>query len=185
LVAFALLRSGGESLSNRQQRNQLVPFSFSYPGSWSARTDNIHHLVTAAPDATAPLFLPGGGTSDWSPVRELLHTDASDVVGMYTTFSRSLDDPTNKTDMQTLLPQGTVFHDDAPQDATIGGLPGKKLTADITDPASGDQLSAVTYAVHLTSPQSQLVLLTFFAAPGELADSSSTFDEMLRTVSFE
>lgn len=185
LVAFALLRPGGDSLSNRQQRNQLVPFSFSYPGSWSARTDNIHHLVTAAPDATAPLFLPGSQTSNWGPVRKLLDTDAGAVVGMYSTFSRSLVDPTNKADLQTLLPQGTEFSDEVPQDANVGGLPGKRLTADITDPRSGDQLSAVTYAVHVTSPQSQLVLLTFFAAPGELAASTSTFDEILGTVSFE
>jgi hypothetical protein len=177
---FFVLRPDGEKLSQQQQQNQLVPLSFQFPESWTKRTDNIHYLVSAAPEEAGLLFL--RGSPDWAGVDHLLASDPAAVVGLYITFSATLDDPTNKLDMQTLLPPGTEFAGGAPQDVTIAGLGAKRLDGDVTS-TSGSQLRIVTYAVNVQDPQPELVLLTFFSAPSEFAANSETFDRILATMS--
>lgn len=177
-----LLRPARQDLARQFQKSQLVPFSFRYPDAWGARTESIHLLVSADPDALGRLFL-GGGSGDWSATRRLLNTDAAKAVGMYTTFSTSLSDPTNIEDIKTLLPAGAEFPG-AVRDATIGGLPGKVVDGTLTDPASGSQLDLVTYAVKVQSPQPELVVLAFFSAPTEKSANTDTFDRMVDTVDF-
>ncbi|MGH8894102.1 MAG: serine/threonine-protein kinase [Actinomycetes bacterium] len=182
LAAFLLTR--GDDLSQRQQRDVFIPFSFRYPGDWGKTQANIHVVVSPAVDAVGPLFLPGGAADTWSGTRQVLQDRASDAVGMYTSFSSAqLDNPTTEqlqAAVGQLLPTGLEFQPATRQ--VVGGHATAVLEGDLTDPSSGSVLRVVTYVVQVHEPEPRLVQMTFFSAPDAYEDNRETFDKILATV---
>jgi hypothetical protein len=170
----------------RYERDNVVPFSFSYPADWQKVAPGNDVLLSPRAQELVPLFLPGNSTGGWTATGEMVSEYPDDVVGVFT-FSTVANDAASPVEDQKVLlsnklPPVTSFTG-ADTHASLGHVAATRLTGQMTDPVNkGAALHFECYiaAVPQTSPRTAFVI--FFAWKNSFASHRGTFDRIAASV---
>ena len=84
--ALFMFMRGGERLSASFAKDQMVPYSFRYPGGWYRHGSSIQVVFSPYAAQLFPLFGRTGTGEGWGAVGALLDRSPADLVGLYTVF---------------------------------------------------------------------------------------------------
>ena len=190
VVAAAVLfvRSRDEGLSNSFASNDLVPFSFSYPGGWQREEQG--HQVMFSPRAREllPLFASLGGGSSWAETNALVERSPSEVVGLFTWFDTTRQDGSTvdqiQENLQNLLPREVQFSP-AREQAAVGGYTADRLEGELREPGGqAGTLRFQCYLVHVQPPAAKSVYLVFFSSATTFDSNRELFERITESVKF-
>jgi serine/threonine-protein kinase len=187
-VAVALLFSQGTTPLAAGDKTYpgttAAPFSFVYPGEWSAVTHADEYVVVSPAAAQFDTLFSVPIASDWTAVNQLLATTPDQATGVFARVSDTIttsDSPEAlKRSLSFVLPGPAEFAS-APSTATIAGRPAFKLTGVVNDPSQQGRLDMVVYIVSRGEGR-PVVLIAFFCAPAKCAPG--TMDHLISTVKF-
>ncbi|GAA1513928.1 hypothetical protein GCM10009677_53840 [Sphaerisporangium rubeum] len=187
VAAWLLFGQGTSPLAAPDKRypgTTAAPFSFEYPGTWSAVTHADEYVVVspAAQQFDALFSVPIA--SDWSAVNQLLASSPGQATGVFARVSDTIttsDSPESLRRSLSFVLPGPAEFASAPSTATIGGRPAFKLTGVVNDPAQQGRLDLVVYIVG--RGQGQPVALIAFYCPPAKCDATA-IDHLLGTLTF-
>jgi tRNA A-37 threonylcarbamoyl transferase component Bud32 len=192
LVATAvfMLTRGGERLTASFSKDQLVPFSFRYPGGWEKHGSSLQVVFSPYAAEVFPLFGRTGSGDGWGAVEALLDRPPADLVGLYTFFGVTqyrddLGTEELKQGLTALLPERASFAS-AHERVTVGGYPADRLEGTLNDPSGqGKPLRFLCQVVHVQGVEAKTVYLVFFAPPDRFEGQRALFDRITATVRFQ
>ena len=177
-----------DRLTETSARDNLVPFSFKYPGAWRRNAAGINVVFSPAGRELTTLFSQKGTGDSWKPVNELLKGDSDKAVGLATSFTSTVVEAGSaeqlKEALQPLLPVNAAFSK-GPDQLLVGGYAADKLEGDLTDPADpGARLHFMAIVVQVQRPEPKTVYLVFFAPQDRFDGKRDLFGQMQDTVDF-
>jgi hypothetical protein len=181
---------GGERLSASFAKDQLVPFSFRYPGGWHKHGSSVQVVFSPYAAELFPLFGRTGTGDGWGAVEALLDRSPADLAGLYTFFGSTQyrDNPETEEleqGLAPLLPERVSFTP-THERVQVGGYPADRLEGDLRDPSrQGTSLHFLCQVVHVQDPEPKTVYLLFFAPPDSFEAQRDLFDRITATVSFQ
>jgi len=187
-VVLFINSKGGDRLTETSARDNLVPFSFKYPGSWRRQEAGINVVFSPSGRELTTLFSQKGTGDSWNPVKDVLDKDGDAATGLATSFTSTVLEagtPEQLRDaIQPLLPANATFSS-GPEQLLVGGYAADKLEGDLTDPADpGTKLHFMAIVVQVQRPTPKTVYLVFFA-PQETFDSKrDLFTKVQQSVDF-
>jgi tRNA A-37 threonylcarbamoyl transferase component Bud32 len=192
LVATAvfMFTRGGERLTASFSKDQLVPFSFRYPGGWEKHGSSLQVVFSPYAAEVFPLFGRTGSGDGWGAVEALLDRPPADLVGLYTFFGVTqyrddLGTEELKQGLTALLPERASFAS-AHERVKVGGYPADRLEGTLNDPSGqGKPLRFLCQVVHVQGVEAKTVYLVFFAPPDRFEGQRALFDRITATVRFQ
>jgi tRNA A-37 threonylcarbamoyl transferase component Bud32 len=189
-TAVFMLTRGGERLSASFAKDQLVPFSFRYPGGWHKHGSSVQVVFSPYAAELFPLFGRTGTGDGWGAVEGLLDRSPADLAGLFTFFGSTQyrDNPGTEEleqGLTPLLPERVSF---APthERVQVGGYPADRLEGDLRDPSGqGTSLHFLCQVVHVQGQEPKTVYLLFFAPPDSFEGQRDLFDRITATVRFQ
>jgi serine/threonine protein kinase len=189
-TSLFMFMQGGERLSASFTRNQLVPFSFRYPGDWRKQGSSLQVVFSPYAAEVFPLFGRTGTGDGWGGVGPLMERSPADLAGLYTFFvSTQYRDDAETEELEQgltpLLPEQVSF---APthERVRVGGYPADRLEGDLRDPGDqGRTLHFLCHVVHVQGAEAKTVYLLFFATPDGFEGQRDLFDRITETVHFQ
>jgi tRNA A-37 threonylcarbamoyl transferase component Bud32 len=177
-----------DRLTETSARDNLVPFSFKYPGTWRRNAAGINVVFSPAGRELTTLFSQKGTGDSWKPVNELLKNDPDKAVGLAASFTSTVVEAGSaeqlKEALQPLLPVNATFSA-GPDQLLVGGYAADKLEGDLTDPADpGARLHFMAIVVQVQRPEPKTVYLVFFAPQDRFDGKRDLFGQMQDTVDF-
>ncbi|XVQ11035.1 serine/threonine-protein kinase [Spirillospora sp. CA-255316] len=182
LVGLYLVTFGAERGWQTYSSNTTVPFSFSHPGSWDARTHSDEYAVASPEAAQFEELFRTPVSADWTDINDLIRSDPEKAQGVFAGVSHTLSTTEAggmQQSVQYLLP-GTVGYSGSPSPQTVGGRPGYRLDGTLSDPQQGARLDFRAYV--LPRAGSPTAFLTLFCAPGHCDDK--TMNHIVSSVRF-
>jgi tRNA A-37 threonylcarbamoyl transferase component Bud32 len=181
---------GGERLSASFAKDQLVPFSFRYPGGWHKHGSSVQVVFSPYAAELFPLFGRTGTGDGWGAVEALLDRSPADLAGLFTFFGSTQyrDNPGTEEleqGLTPLLPERVSF---APthERVQVGGYPADRLEGDLRDPSGqGTSLHFLCQVVHVQGQEPKTVYLLFFAPSDRFEGQRDLFDRITATVRFQ
>jgi serine/threonine protein kinase len=189
-TALFMFMRGGERLSASFTRNQLVPFSFRYPGDWRKQGSSLQVVFSPYAAEVFPLFGRTGTGDGWGGVGPLMERSPADLVGLFTFFvgTQYRDDAGTEElelGLTPLLPERASFAS-THERVKVGGYPADRLEGDLRDPGDqGRTLRFLCYVVRVQGPEAKTVYLLFFAPPDSFEGQRDLFGRITETVSFQ
>ncbi|MFC6085022.1 serine/threonine-protein kinase [Sphaerisporangium aureirubrum] len=187
VAATLLFGQGTSPLATKDKTypgTTAAPFTFQYPGGWSAVTHADEYVVASPAAAQFDTLFSVPIASDWSAVNQLLATTPDQATGVFARVSDTIttsDSPEElKRSLSFVLP-GPADFASAPSTATVAGRPAFKLTGVVNDPAQQGRLDLVVYIVSRGQGQ-PVVLIAFFCPPARC--SATAMDHLIGTVAF-
>jgi serine/threonine protein kinase len=189
-TAVFMFTRGGERLSASFSKDQLVPYSFRYPGGWQKHGSSVQVVFSPYAAEVFPLFGRTGSGDGWGTVEALLDRSPADLVGLYTIFvgTQYRDDLGSeelKQGLTALLPEQVSFAS-THERVEVGGYPADRLEGTLRDPSGqGKPLQFLCQVVHVQGAEAKTVYLVFFAPPDSFEGQRALFDRITATVRFQ
>jgi hypothetical protein len=185
-VLFVRGRNGG--LDNAFARDNLVPFSFRYPGGWQQETQGNQAVFSPHASEALQLFSSLGGGDSWTQVGALTDRAPSEMVGLFTFFNTTRVDTETvdqiQVQLRSLLPPDTRFSS-ARDRLVVGGFAADRLEGDLREPGGQDAvLRFQCYLVHVQPPDAKSVYLVFFSSDATFDGNRKLFERITESVDF-
>jgi tRNA A-37 threonylcarbamoyl transferase component Bud32 len=186
VAAVLFVRSREESLSNSFVGNNLVPFSFRYPGGWQQEGQEVQVVFSPRAGELLPLF--SRLADGWDRAGPVVDQHPSEAVGLFTFFGTTrLDGATVeeiRQHLQALLPQEVRFSQ-AHDRALVGGYLADRLEGSLRDPRNqAAVLRFECYVVHVQPPQAKSVFLVYFSSSADFDSRKELFARITGSVDF-
>jgi serine/threonine protein kinase len=182
------LRGREPELSNSFAKDNLVPFSFRYPGDWEKAGEATEVLFSRHTEELYPLFSQKGLDGSWAATSDLVQRSPSEVLGLYAWFSSTRIDGTPVPELPAhispLLPADVTVSSRGERDL-VGGHTADLLEGELRDPGgSAGTLSFRAYIVHVQPPEAKTVYLVFFSSRSTFQDNQDLFERIAASVEF-
>jgi serine/threonine protein kinase len=187
IAAVLFVRSRAEPLSSSFAGNNLVPFSFRYPGDWQQEGQGVQVVFSPRAGELLPLFSQLGTGDSWARAGAVIEQAPSEAVGLFTFFSTPLDSATIeeiRTQLQPLLPPEVHFSQ-AHDRVLVGGYAADRLEGSLSDPKNqAAVLRFQCYVVHVQPPDAKSVFLVYFSSDADFDSSKALFGRITESVDF-
>jgi serine/threonine protein kinase len=187
VAAVLFVRSRDEPLSAASAKDNLVPFSFSYPEGWQREEQGNQVMFSPHARALLPLFA-SHGADGWAETAGLVARSPSEVVGLTTWFgSVRLDGETVEAiqdHLRLFLPQEVQFSTAGDQ-VVVERYLADRLEGELREP--GGQAAALRfqcYVVHVQAPEPKSVFLVFFSSGADFDSRRELFGRIAESVEF-
>jgi hypothetical protein len=186
VAAILFVRNREEPLSNSFAGNNLVPFSFRYPGGWQQEGQEVQVVFSPRAGELLPLF--SRLADGWAQAGPVVDQHPSEAVGLFTFFGATrLDGATVEEiqqQLQTLLPQEVRFSQ-AHDRVLVGGYLADRLEGSLRDPRNqAAALRFQCYVVHVQPPEPKSVFLVYFSSSADFDSRKALFARITGSVDF-
>jgi hypothetical protein len=176
--AWYLQRRGAEPFRTYTSADTVVPYSLSFPESWTVERGVASDVVLSPrPDAVGATFFLQTSQDAWGGMRNLLRTSPTEAVGTYVYAGTSGAEPTTqglRDAITALMPNSTLSFGPTHGQTPIGGAPAHEFEGTLADPAEPKTTLHAMFDLVLP-PEGGSVLIAYFAPPEEFESQRPVF----------